>query len=1414
MADLRRVSVFISSPADVMAERALAERAVARIHDAWKAYVRLEAVRWERGHYEAAKGFQESIGEMTAFDVVIGIVWKRVGSALRPDLFQRADGTAYESGTVFELESAIACSESRGTPSVYLFRKTEPITYTAEGVDEERRQFEGLNRWWNRLVRDEAGHFVRGYQEFATPDELERRIEALIESYLREKGLIPAGPAWDIDARGSPFPGLLPYDSEYAEVFFGRSLAAAAALEELKAAAGRETPVVFVVGPSGSGKSSLARAGLAPLLAGKQIKGVDFWRKLLAEPAANPLISLAQRLYSEDALPELAGSPMPTPDSFAALARSAPESAAAAVKWALDRAAQAEHERIGGGRLPTGRLLVVLDQLESVLDGDDKAALTGFLRRLIESETTWMVATLRSDRYADLQLDPDLIELRRRGAMFDLPPPGPSEIADIIKGPARAADLVFEEREGVSLAKTINADVHGADALPLLQMTLARLFDARDGRTLTFAAYEGMGGLEGAIAAHAEAVFEQVSAAGQAALDGLLRALVADVDEGGALTIRTPALAAVAADEPARELVERLMRGRLLVNAEGSVRIAHEALLRRWQRATRSPALQPEAIRLRHQIEPNFQVWRKTERAADLLQPGTTAITAAQAITREYPGALPPELEDYVRRSIEAATAAEQAKQARALAEARRTRRRAYAAMVAAAAFAGLAVLAFLTYRDAQANFSLALLTKSEQLLRGEHPTRARVLATAATGASVLPGFIERAITPAAQRDKDIRARTIAGIAAPASQAPVASLMLPYPAVAVAFSADRKRYAVGDESGQVVVAALDAAGPRFRLRGHQGSISSVRFSPSGRWLTTASADRTIRLWNTESGEKRALCEHTGQVTDLAFDPHGRYLASAARDGRVIVRDAASLETIKDLSLRRDDARGRGWALAVEFSHDGERLAASDDDGNVFVHRIADWTTQRVATGRSDLVSLAFSADDKRIATASIDGSLDVWETATGRHLKAIDEYRNKLWKVRFSPDGRFLAAASWDGTVRLWQAQTYRYAGTIDGNDHWITDLAFAADSAELLTASQSGAVRRWHTQGIAPMFHTVADNERETLVGRYNADGTRFATGGRDRTARLYAVDRDGGLALLCAVPHADWVVSVNFSPDGRAVVSAGTKDGRPDNAIRIWDADDCRTLKTIDVGNAFVQRVVYAPDGRSLAWSNPAGEIWLEALGPKPQRTRLPPRHAGVVYALDFSPDGKLLASAGRDAKVVVWNVESQTVERELHGHQQPVTALRFAPDGRRLASSGSDYEVMVWNLDQPNAPAARLPVRGGASGALAFSPDGALLASGSDARYISIWALASGEKVFQLDALVGVRGVFGFHPTRGDLAFDGENGIVRILPKNHTPPVGANQIAATLQGTDVFFDHGKSTYGSAGGDVIESPAKACVP
>jgi WD40 repeat protein/energy-coupling factor transporter ATP-binding protein EcfA2 len=1382
---VRQIQIFLSSPTDVLPEREIAERVIARLDGIWGAHVRLRAERWERRHYHAGKSFQETIGSVAEYDLVIGILWKRIGSPLPPDLFHRADGSQYESGTAFEIESAIATSERADRPQVYLFRKTEAVHFPAATVDEDRRQYAALLAWWDRMMRP-GGHFRRGYQQFHDSEDFEPNFESLLENYLREARLIPAGAAWDIATQGSPFPGLVPYDSRYRNVFFGRALATANALEELEIAAGRGSPFLLVVGPSGSGKSSLVGAGLIPHFAGPHIAGIDFWRRVQIEPAEDPIRTFAERLYAAEGLPELAGGPQPNPETFAAVARQSPEAAAQAVKWGLEQAAVAQQREVGGGRMPTGRLLVVLDQLETLFDNPQRSVLARIAQALITNETGWIVATLRSDRYGDLQLDPDFVELRRRSALFDLPPPGKSEIADIIKGPARSAGLSFEERDGVSLAKVIAAQVSGADALPLLQMTLAQLFAARRGTTLTYEAYEAIGGLEGAIAAHATAVFARIAEPAQATLDALLRTLVIDIDHEGRLTIAAPDRARIIANGVDPELLDKMIEARLLVNAEGAIRIAHEALLRRWRRAAESPALQPEAIRLRRQIEPHYLVWFKTRLDTDLLQQNTT-LAAAEEIVAKHPTAFPTPLADYVRRSAAAAVARLRAEELRAQREAKRQRRRAYIASAAAVVFAALTILVFRLYGDANHDFLLALLTRTDNYLIDGEPAHALVMSGSLSEAS----FLDRPLAAMGlldlKSDEAVRLRTIRDIAKPAASAPLRTLFRDNPANAAAFSPDGAKFAIGYADGEIVVGATDRHGKDIYLDSHAGRIWALTFAADGRSLASASTKK-IMLWKLADGGRGTTLAGPGpEFTDVAFDPSGRYLAWSSRDGRVTVRDMTD-------GTSRFFADQHRAALALDFSRDGRLLASSGDDGVVVVRRTADWKVEAtIRTGARDLISIAFNGDGSQIATASLAGPVAVWTLgASGAPTaQTVPARPQKRWQVRYSAGGSMLAIASWDGTISFWDAHTLQYRGTIDGNDERVNGIAFGK-AHTLLSADESGAVRFWNAAAVAPIFMDTPNDSRETLTGRYSPDGSKFVAGGKDGLATVYRVNDDGSFTRICAVKHQNWVTSVAFSPDGKSLLS-GDRDA---GGVTLSDSSTCRQIGApIKAGSAADRAVAFSPAGNRIAWSGLDGAIWLQRLG-DPAPVELPHVDTSAVPEIDFSPDGKLLVSGSTDGKVLLWDVNKAALLRSLADKGPAIYTVRFAANGKLVAAGGVEDRIQVWDISRPKGKELieQLPALGGAN-RLAFSRDGSILALGSDARYISMWSTSNWQKIFQLNAMVGVRSVFDFRPGSGDLAFDGEHGVIRVLRHRSSPAAVASGIR---QGMDVFFDKLPANFG----------------
>jgi formylglycine-generating enzyme required for sulfatase activity len=708
------IRIFISSPADVRPERLKAEQIVARLDREFAYHFHVEAVLWEREPLVATHHFQDpdNIPPPRGTDIVVVILWSRLGVPLPEDKFRGAiSGRCPVTGTEWEFEDALAgAREHGGVPHLLLYRKTaEPEARgSREAFLERAAQLDLVEEFFARWFKSADGQsLTAASHSFAATGEFEEKLYDHLHALLAERaGAAAEGVA--IRWHEAPFRALLSYEYEHAPVFFGRTRARNELRELLARQVDRGSAFVLVFGASGSGKSSLVKAGLQPDLALPGMIGrVGLVRRAVFRPsdaasyrhlgrsaaqsrdpgadaspralgprfrgndevgnaATDPVAALAAAILSPTALPELAGLSY-SAEQLAALLREAPGQAALPIRQGLAEAGKAAEPPLT--ETAEARLAIVVDQLEEIFTIDrlaqsDREAFVAALDTLAKSGLVWVVATMRSDFFDRLETLPALAALSAEGR-FLLLPPDDAEIGQIVRQPALEAGLRFEHDPvgGVALDEAIRqAASRDRGAMPLLSFLLDQLWQKRsEAGVLTFAAYRELSGLEGAIGNRAEQVFEAQPEPVRRELVPLLRELV--TVEGGKPVSRTAPLSRFPEGTPLRALADafRGSEARLVVSSgdqdKAQLRLAHEALLTHWPRAAAQIAADARDLELRGRLEQEAEEWRTSpprEKKGRVRAAGLP-LAEARGLLARWGAELPTEISEFVVASRRAA---------------------------------------------------------------------------------------------------------------------------------------------------------------------------------------------------------------------------------------------------------------------------------------------------------------------------------------------------------------------------------------------------------------------------------------------------------------------------------------------------------------------------------------------------------------------------------------------------------------------------------------------------------------------------------------------------------------------------------------------------------------------------------------
>ena len=1141
----------------------------------------------------------------------------------------------------------------------------------------------------------------------------------------------------------SPFRGLAVFDIEHAEFFHGRSDAISAAKIRLEQQALTGQEFLLIYGMSGVGKSSLARAGLLPALIQPETAAEKKRRYAILHPSqrTSPLAALGAALFTETALPELAQT-----ISVEELEQS--------FRQTPDKAIRTIQNTLADTTVPTP-LILLIDQLEELftaeqIDNTAQEQFVDVLKRMAESGFIRIIATLRSDFFHRCAEIPGLAELKDGLGSFELLPPSAAEIGEIIRQPAQATGLRFEDdtQEGRLDEVLQQAAARDPASLPLLEFTLDALYETgKTHRVLNFADYHALGGLEGAISRRADEVLDSLPVQIQSTLPAVLSALVTvKQGEAGATACAVP-FSELTANPTHRRLIDALIDARLVVSSRDAdnpvLRLAHEALLSHWPRAREIIAADYAFLETRSRIRNDQQRWQNENRSPELLLPPGRRLAESEELLSERREELDQALIAYIEASLDAA---------RRSAQKTLNRTRSFAvAMAILALLAGIGgYLGYTGQRTAElrvveidkekkraeqlANLAEqraeearlareqaehnATLAQEQTQLAEQRAEQFRVASVVSNVVSAVSDPATQALLLAALRDtseprngieiaRRILNQTIPRSILHSHQGTVTSL---------AFSADGTRVASAGDDGGIRLWSSDGRGEPELLKGHAGIVRKVLFSPDGRLLASAGDDATVRLWALDGDDKpRVFKGHEKSVREITFNPDGSLLASAGSDATVRLW---TLDNMSETLVLRNHKRG---VTSISFSPDSTLLASASHDATVRLWSVRDGAEVRVFKGHTRSVRKAiFSPDSAHIASAGRDGTVRLWSVDDAGEPWVLQsrEHVDPLRGIAFSPDGSMLAGAGDAGMISVWTLTESEIPRLLQGHTDWISNLVFSPDGAYLASAGGDGTVRLWSVDDNFEPLVLQGHKNRITNI-TFSRDSRHLASADGDSTIRVWPVDLKGEPQIL--KDSKSGIALLRYSFDGARLIAYGE-----DATIWTWafGAGNNRTLALLNYESA-VRTPELSPDNKYLlAGSRDDGTVRVWAVDGNGEPLWILQGSEGRVTQALFSPDDKLLASIGADDTVIrIWTLDTNTHSLVLKGHKERIRNIVFSPDSTRLASASQDGTVRVWNVNGDNDPVVLQGHEGWITSVI-FSPDGSRIVSAGYDGTVRVW------------------------------------------------------------------------------------------
>jgi WD40 repeat protein/energy-coupling factor transporter ATP-binding protein EcfA2 len=1069
-----------------------------------------------------------------------------------------------------------------------------------------------------------------------------------------------------------PYRGLAAFREEDAPYFYGRETVTSKLVKAVE-----QNSFVAILGASGSGKSSLVFAGLIPQL--KQNHQKDL-RIISFRPGSNPFESLAIAIFP--ILPEsaLVGDKQDddcqqrlTELELEIELKSSNTALAKLIEPIVFQSSQSQ-------------LVIVADQFEELYTlcqntDTDKQQRQLFLDNLLNAVNHLpgftLVVTLRADFYADaISYRPFADALQN--AQFNLGTMDAQELQAAIEKPAVGFNIRLQQGLTQRLIDTV---LDSANDLPLLEFTLTQLWSKQQQGWLTHQAYEEIGGVEAALANHAETVYQQLSPTEQQRVEQIFIQLVKP-GERNAYIRRIATRKQVKSEN--WDLVAKLASARLVVTNSNrvtgveTVEIIHEALIKNWRRLQKWMRENQEFCYWQEQLRAVMGQWENSGKDNGGLLRGKPLFDA-EVWLQQSSHLIGKDERDFINSSLELRDKERKAKN--------NARKRTIIGLTLGLILSiFLAGIAFFQRQQAEYQRKKAESNELDSLSQS-----AKVSLNSGKQIQALTTTLLTTITKLKQVDLD---------------------------------RDNRTKILGS-----VLEDLQQIRQYNQLSGHEDTVTSVNYSSNGELIASASQDKTIKIWHSNGKLLQTLTAHQDGVFKVFFSDDNQFMIAASFDNTVTLwrynSESSRFEKRPFLRIKEPDGL---WSVGL--SNNKQIIATGNKNGFVKIWNIKGQLIKTIPAHNQKIWSLDFSSDNKYFTTASADKTIKIWDLS-GKLLKTLSGHADEVLTVKISPDSKQIVSGSRDGKVKLWDVTGKPLHTFIDGsNAHSdeVLDVRWSADGKLIASASEDDTVKIWNVKQ-RQLINTFKGHGGKASEVSFNPIlgefGTTIATASKDKTIKFWRLN--GILPTFTGN-------SVSHSPDGKIIAVA--HQGK----ITFRD-NDGNLLNSFKTNHQEIHKIIFNPDGRQIATLDNSGKISIWNLEGKLLKTwqgydtvNNPNNQLSEpVQDISFSPDGKILATVGIvEKQVKLWNL-SGTILKSWDIDDNWVTSIKFSPDAKNIAVSG-DKKIKIWNIKGDLLHTLKSHQNNVAD--VSFSQDGKYIATAGNDKTVKLWNSRNGNFLKSLE------------------------------------------------------------------------------